>query len=231
MLHTKAFYGCTNRSCVLKRIKSWTLISGIYRNAPLGDRLHVFIRQKTAPWDVFFNESFHSGNLLDYGCGHGLLLALFRQMQPGLRLYGIDHDERKKRVVHQCLPEVKIIEPETLTRLYPERFDYVVICDMLYFNHERQREKIIADISRCLKPGGRLIMKETVSTPRVKYYLVLLHELIVTRLLKLTKAEQLAVPPPDDYVHLLTKCGFKVIENKPVHGGYLHPHHLLIGIK
>ena len=214
-----------------KNAREWSLISGVYSKVPLRDKLHVFIRQKAVPWDILIAESNWNGSLLDYGCGHGVLLAIYRQTHPHLKLFGIDHDERKKNVVDRCLPEVKMVEANALTRQYPDFFDYAVICDMLYCNRPLQREKIISDIWKSLKPGGKLIIKETVSTPRVKYYLLLLHELIVMRILKLTKGEGLEVPSPDYYSGLLARQGFKVTVSKPVHKGFLHPHHLFACVK
>jgi 2-polyprenyl-3-methyl-5-hydroxy-6-metoxy-1,4-benzoquinol methylase len=211
----------------MKNIKhSWTSIKRHYNRLSLLNKIHVFIRYKTLPLKVFALEENVKGNLLDFGCGHGLVLANYINSNPELILFGIEHDEMKVQIVMDCLPKVNILNVDELQGNYHNFFDYVIISDVLYCNDNKQQREILQLLKQSMKPDGILIMKETVSTPRIKYFISTLQEILAVKIFTITKGTVINLPSINYYLKLLSESGFINIKNSPAHYGYLYPHHL-----
>jgi len=209
-----------------KKKASWATISIAYNKASAQHKLHLWLRYISLPFGCFFEKEFHGARILDYGCGHGILLALLAHNNADNDFYGIEHDERKNEVIAQCLPQVKMINGKDLQEAYSEYFDVAIISDVLYCNTQQVQQQVLDDIFKCLKPGGKLYLKETVSAPRWKYYFSIFQEMLMVKLLRITKGSVIMLPHPEHYTRLLITSGYMNIESKPVHSGYPYPHYL-----
>jgi SAM-dependent methyltransferase len=99
--------------------------------------------------------------ILDMGCGRGQLLALLGKSVPDGSVVGVDSNHRERaisNIEHEGVSNVTV-QLEDLNKLsFPdESFDAVTAALSLHNLPERmERERALIEISRVLKPGGRL---------------------------------------------------------------------------
>lgn len=95
------------------------------------------------------------GKILDVGCGGGLLSEEFAKL--GYKVTGIDPSKRslEEAAEHAAKNNLDIEYREGYGEnlpFKPKSFDCVVCCDVL--EHVNDRNKVISEISRVLRPGG-----------------------------------------------------------------------------
>lgn len=118
-----------------------------------------------------------SRRLLDVGCGTGAFtIGLARR---GYRSLGLSWDRRNQETAEQraklCtapLAEFAIQDVRRLDELenLREMFDVVVCCENI--EHILDDKKLMTDMSRCLKPGGTLLL----TTPNFNYKAITKHD-------------------------------------------------------
>jgi Methylase involved in ubiquinone/menaquinone biosynthesis len=96
-------------------------------------------------------------SLLDVGCGTGAILS---RLSANAKLYGIDLSAQMIARAKEALKEraeLKVGDAESLP--WPQgTFD--TVCCTFSFHHYPNPEKVLAEISRVLKSGGRLILAD-----------------------------------------------------------------------
>src|SRR5581483_6123193 len=95
--------------------------------------------------------------LLDAGCGTGGTLRHLRAAVPGMTLVGMDYDRRACALARQksgCPIAAGSIDALP----FPDHvFDVILSADVLCHRAVDQ-ERALAELHRCLKPGGRLVL-------------------------------------------------------------------------
>lgn len=111
-----------------------------------------------------------SKQLLDVGCGTGAFTI--GAARRGYRSLGLSWDERNQKVAQQraviCKAPTAEFDVQDVRHLgqrsdLRERFDIVVCCENI--EHILDDHKLIADMARCLRPGGNLLL----TTPNFNY--------------------------------------------------------------
>lgn len=96
------------------------------------------------------------GPVLDLGCGRGFWLGYMRD--HGISAVGIEHDPERAR---EGLPNAPVAAADgAVLPLAAERFDVVWCIHVLH--HLDEPAAVLAEASRVLRPGGHLILAETV---------------------------------------------------------------------
>lgn len=101
-----------------------------------------------------------TGQLLDVGCGTGVLLERLAASQPGIALSGVDPVPEMLSIARRRLPpsvELRSAWAEELP-FQSETFDVVVSCNVLHYltdPHEALRE-----MARVVRPGGRVVVTD-----------------------------------------------------------------------
>jgi ubiquinone/menaquinone biosynthesis C-methylase UbiE len=104
-------------------------------------------------------DHFSGKRVLEVGCGNGYTLGKYAQ--AGAEVYGIDVTETavdisRKRFEYQKLKGDFIVGNAEDLPCESNFFD--CICSMGVLHHVPNTKKAVAEIHRCLKPGGRLIV-------------------------------------------------------------------------
>jgi len=113
----------------------------------------------------------HGGEeILDVGCGTGILSSRLAQASDGIKVCGLDAGShmikaaanRVQRHRHQVEYRVG-----TATHLpYSDgRFDIVVSCLLLHLLQDTEKELALREVFRVLKPGGRYVCAEFETVP------------------------------------------------------------------
>lgn len=117
------------------------------------------------------------GELLDLGCGHGILLSLLRAAKEeyragrwpqgwplppqNLRLRGIELSERRVRAAQRALDGSAHVTQGNLRDLELPRSSVITIFDVLFYLEVEEQQRLIDKVARALEPGGLLLVRET----------------------------------------------------------------------
>lgn len=206
-------------------------VLSLYAAEPLATRAHVRVRWATCPFRAVAAEVPPAGRVLDVGCGHGLLALHLALDSPGRQVLGIDVDAGKLAVAEAAAARAGVtasFREVSGPELADGPFDAVTIVDVLYLLAPADQHGLLRAAAARLAPGGVVVVKEMAPAPRWKAAWNLAQETLAVRLLGITEGEELAFVPPADLAATLEAEGLAV-RHRPVHRGYPHPHHLVVG--
>ncbi len=204
---------------------------------PIGTfwRIHQVIRSILLPYHCLLNYLPSEGNLLDLGCGHGVFLALAKINNRNLKISGIDLSQSKINAAKLVFTRANIrplsIRMRDVMDLPREPADAISIIDVLYLVSLNDWNVILNKCYDCLKPGGKLILKEMDRSIKWKFYLLYLQEILAVKVLALTKRSKFVFPRIEDIRSCIKSAGFKKIEEVSLDRGYYIPHKMWIGYK
>lgn len=104
-----------------------------------------------------------SAELVDLGCGLGMLPIALAEAGRGTRLYGLDWDADKIAVGQRAassLPTVELHRQDIHQSGVPEA-DVVTLIDVLHYYPAAEQDALLAQVARALRPGGLLFIRET----------------------------------------------------------------------
>ena len=175
-----------------------------------------------------------SGDLLEFGCGHGLFSIFLAAESASRRVFGCDIDRAKIAVAEQAAANLPVgnarFSAEAQSPFDVDEFDMVVVVDVFYLMARETQREVIETLVKRVKPGGRLLIKEMSTTPAWKYRWAIAQEMLAVKLARITMGETIKLVPPATYCEWLRELGMKVTEH-PLDKGYLHPHHLICAHK
>lgn len=194
---------------------------------PLSTRAHVALRRLSCPFDAVLDELPTKGEILDYGCGHGLLTTMLARSRD-VEVLGVDIDPKKIEVARAAAPpraRFDLVEPLGV----PDgSWDAIAVVDVLYLLPEVEQKRVIAALAARLRPGAALVVKEMDTRPRYKAAWMRLQEQIVVRLLRVTKGSTLAFTDPAALEDAMRMAGLSVARRR-VDRHFPHPHVLIVG--
>ena len=206
------------------------VLAAAARALPLPERLHLLGRWTSAPWDRLLPAFSPEGDLLDVGCGPGLLAHLLRRAGFEGRYTGIDPDPRKVGRARRWLggdPGSRF-EAIGVEAVPPASFDQVAIIDVLYLIPRSGRGPFLERALAPLRPGGKLVALTSGGGPVWKRRLDRLQERLAL-LLGVTRGA--AVEPCDgrEIASALTRAGLEKVTVTSAGSGYLHGFELVEG--
>ena len=205
----------------------------LFADAPRRDRTHVLVRWWSCPFPAVEAHVPVAGPVLEIGAGHGLLSLYLGLSSPARHVIGIDIDERKIAMARAAAAHLRpgeadvrfeLVRPDAL----PDGpFDAVVIADVVYLLSDKDRRALLERAAAALSADGVLVLKETDHRVKGKSVLTTMQERVATGL-GITAGEHVDFPSVNELASVLGDQGLTV-EHVPMHHGYLHPHHLLLG--
>ncbi|PIS47309.1 MAG: hypothetical protein COT17_04140 [Elusimicrobia bacterium CG08_land_8_20_14_0_20_51_18] len=215
--------------CLLKTPEFLALKS--YKKAGFFALFHAVLRFLLCPVGKIEKKLPRSGRILDFGCGIGLLSQLAALHSAERTVFGSDIDERKIKIARRACGGERRLNFSTASRLgEKEHYDAVVASDVLYLLPPEERERAVSAFFEILKPGGRLIIKETDTRPVWKAAVNLVEETLAVKLLGLTSGGGIFVRGRGYYEKMLSEKGFELSVSR-LDAGYPHPHILYEALK
>lgn len=206
---------------------------GVFESLPLKERWFVRGRLASAPLTELAARA-EGADLLDVGCGHGVLVALLAVGFPERRVVGIDPDERKIAWAQASVgrsPNVQLdaCTVEALAARRPGSFDTVLVADVLYLLEALDWQPFLKAVRKLLRPGGRLVLKEAEDDGSWRVRKALLQEQLMVKLLGRTHSSgAVGFASRPVMIAALREADFNVEEVVPLARGYSTPHLLLV---
>ena len=204
----------------------------VFDALPAKERWFCRARLRLAPLEQVAARA--SGrDLLDVGCGHGVLAALLLHGQPDRRVVGIDPDERKiewakSSVGESPNAEFRAVTIEALAAERPASFDSVIVADVLCLIARDTWAPFLAAARRLLRPGGRLVLKDAENDGSWRAVKALWQERLMVHVLRRTVSTGgIGFATREELAGYVTRAGFVVDEITSHARGYTTPHVLL----
>ena len=219
-----------------QEIRSPLHLSSIWRaydRCPVRTRVHAVLRYLACPYQALAHYVPREGTVLDIGCGHGLLaLALDARDPQGSRRYvGIDHAPGKIASARTLPVPSALFLDAALEDIPSERYDCVTLVDVLYTVPLAEWPALLSSCRRVLRPGGVLVAKEAVDTPRWKYWLTYLEEMLAVCAFKLTKGGIPHFESVETHRRSIESAGFHVVSVARLDAWRPHAHCLFVAEK
>jgi 2-polyprenyl-3-methyl-5-hydroxy-6-metoxy-1,4-benzoquinol methylase len=208
-------------------------VRALYRDAPLTDRAHVAVRWATCPFAAVAAQLPAAGRILEVGCGHGLLSLYLAMTSPDRQVVGIDVDEDKLAAARAAAGAAGLgatFDVVAGAGLPAGSWAGIAIVDVLYLLSADDQRSLLRSCGQLLAPGGVLAVKEMALVPRWKATWNRVQETAAVKLLGITEGEELTFLAPAEMAAAMADGGLTV-RDRPIHRGYPHPHHLLVGTK
>ena len=181
-----------------------------------------------------------AADVLEVGCGHGLLSLYLAVAHPGLRVTGVDIDAAKITEASAAAgglgPGEADITFEAVAPGYlpgPERsWGAVVFADVLYLLPVEDQRALVVAAARAVRDGGIVVIKEMGLTPRWKARWNRFQETMATKVLRITESvgAGLTFVAPDVMAAWLADEGLDVTTRR-IDKGYPWPHTLVVGTR
>jgi 2-polyprenyl-3-methyl-5-hydroxy-6-metoxy-1,4-benzoquinol methylase len=205
----------------------------VFDALPAKERWFCRTRLKLAPLEAVAAQA--SGkDILDVGCGHGVLAALLLHGHPERRVVGIDPDVRKidwanESVGKKMNAEFRAVTISTLAAERPAAFDCVIIADVLCLIARDTWEPFLDAARRLLRPGGRLLVKDAENDGSWRAVKALWQERLMVHVLRRTVSTGgIGFATREELAGYVTRAGFAVDDITSYARGYTAPHVLLI---
>ena len=208
-------------------------VLALYRGAPLTDRAHVAVRWATCPFPAVAAPLTATGRILEVGCGHGLLSLYLALTSPARTVVGIDVDDGKLAAARAAAEGAGLAASFEVVKgaeLPGGPWAGIAIVDVLYLLSADDQRSLLRSCAELVSPGGTVVVKEMALEPRWKATWNRLQETTSVKLLGITEGEELTFLSPADMAAAMGDGGVTV-RDRPIHRGYPHPHHLLVGQK
>ena len=208
-------------------------VLSLYRGAPAMVRAHVAVRWVSCPFPAVAAQLPAAGRILEVGCGHGLLSLYLALGSSDRTITGIDVDEDKLDAARAAATGAGLdasFEAVAGGALPEGPWAGIAIVDVLYLLSAADQAALLRSCADGLAPGGALVVKEMALVPRWKARWNTLQETAAVKILGITEGEELTFLPPATMAEAMVAGGLTV-RDRPVHRGYPHPHHLLVGRK
>jgi 2-polyprenyl-3-methyl-5-hydroxy-6-metoxy-1,4-benzoquinol methylase len=197
-----------------------------YHDCSITKRLHVLGRYVTCPYDLLLSLFPSAGQILDIGCGDGLLLFLLsnQSSSQGRTYLGIDVGEDRIADAKRARIPFAEFRLGGLSTLPADTFECVAIVDVLYLLPVKRWTEILQQAVRVLRKNGLLIVKEVTNKPRWKYWVAYLQEILAIKVIGMTKGDAPHLETIDVYRAHIEAVGAHVFRVERIDAWRPHAH-------
>jgi SAM-dependent methyltransferase len=137
-----------------------------FKRAAKSRGTYYFVRSKLRrdPAARMLDELRPLGEVLDLGCGRGQLAVLLLEAGSAARVRGIDWDAPKIALASHAADGLNAsFETADVRSRDLGAADTVLLVDVLHYLPRAEQDALVARAASCVKPGGRLVVREACS--------------------------------------------------------------------
>lgn len=210
----------------------WVRIRSATRTRGLRDDLRLRQRWFGSPFAAVEPFVPRAGDVLDLGCGFGVLGAWLALTSPSRQVTGLDVDAGKiarGRAWYGHLPNLRLACVDLEGTTLPAA-DAIVIYDVLH--HLPDADATLAAAATALRPGGVLVVKENDVTPAWKHAVSLGVERVAVGS-GLTRSAPVRFRSRDAWVRAIESVGLHVTHatHLTAREGCFVPHSLFVAVR
>ncbi len=161
----------------------------LYKGPVLEWYLRIKIRLEK-DYAAFHNLLPIRGNILDLGCGYGFLCHMLQFLSKERFITGVDYDEQKIATAQATYSRTERVSfyCEDVTRFQLEKYDGIVISDVLHYLTPDRQDRLIRLCMNALLPGGILIIRDGNADLKGRHRGTRLTEFFSVKILKFNKS-------------------------------------------
>lgn len=180
---------------------------------------YAAVREALCPFFFIEEHLPRTGNIVDIGCGYGLMANVIRLMGGTERtVFGVDLSAyriaKAQATVQAGDAHLRFICADIRTAALPPA-DGVTMIDFLHHIPFALQEEVLAQLPRILSPQGVVVIKEFADRPRWKYWATLLFEAVFY------PKDKLTYRPIPEWQRLLEGLGFAVTLHEEHRGSFV----------
>ena len=145
------------------------------------------------------------GEVLGVGSGHGLLARWLAELNPDVRVTGIDIDEERVSIARETearSPRVRILVEDVRSLDPATTYDAAAAIDLMHHIPHEDHAQVADALARAVRSGGELLIKDVAPTPRWKHGVNRIHDRVVA-------GERTEACDPAQLAELFTRAGFE----------------------
>lgn len=122
-----------------------------------------------------FDKGF-AGNILDFGCGDGVLIKSVKTLLPQARCFGVDTSAEMIDLAKESDPSpCEFNQVESSLNMYPDKyFDLVIVANVFHHIERGQWQLWLKELIRVTKKGGRIHFYEhNPLNPVMRYFVII----------------------------------------------------------
>ena len=202
------------------------LVWELYEPIPFLSRLKYSARIAACPLSPIISAVLPGSEVLDFGCGAGMILNILVKMGATHSAIGCDLKESDLTLARQILavlqaqmrkPELKIdyLKIDGLNDMPPGPFDVVLMIDVMHHVEVEEQRACFEAAAARVKPGGRLVYKDMVDRPIWRNLANRLSDIVSTQdIIHYVPLEELESWAPQCKLRAIRRLNF----NKSVYG-------------
>ncbi|MBN1626076.1 MAG: class I SAM-dependent methyltransferase [Deltaproteobacteria bacterium] len=152
-----------------------------YRPISFRESFYLRARWRLCPYGLIDSLLPDSGNILDFGCGYGLLSNYLISSAPFRTVTGIDINGNRIRTAKRSVKDRKNISFHctSIDRLETARYDSVVMTDVLHHINDANLNLLLEILSSSLKNKGTLVILDVDRKPFLKFCITYLIDTVL----------------------------------------------------
>lgn len=163
--------------------RDYSHLLDFYRSISLRDKAYLPVRLLIAGFDKILPLIPETGDILDLGCGYGLLTNLISISKPNCNALGIDPNKKRIETARLTQGDRKNISFEIGLAQQLElgkQFNTIICCDVIHHIPEEDQIPVLERLSELLYPNGTLVLKEINNKPPLKFYTNYTQDMLVS---------------------------------------------------
>jgi len=143
----------------------------VYRPLSVWDSFYLRTRWRLCPFELVESLVPKSGNILDFGCGYGMLANLLNLKSPSRMVVGIDMNEKRISVAKHSIGNRRNISfhCNSLESTEAVQNDAVVMTDVLHHIDDYGVNRLFETINLRLSDNGIIIILDVDKAPLWKF--------------------------------------------------------------
>jgi SAM-dependent methyltransferase len=184
-----------------------------YKHAPINpvERLFVYLRLRLSSYQAIERHVPASGQIVDLGCGFGMLTIYLAMLSQERQIRGIDISHRRLQIANFVSAHIHNVafEYSDLVKYTFDQCNCILLIDTLHYFPVSVQNRLLDSCYERLSPGGRLLLRDSNKDNRFRHFITKFHETIMTRS-GFTKGEMLCFRSFVELTSHLETLGFLV---------------------